>query len=359
MAADRPSCSPKLSKVALAAATAVSLIGAIAVNAQTARPTRLDRPLVLRSFGSFFVGGHTIDQTVTELGGYGAGPLAVDQMYVQYMVPRGAKKPAIVLIHGGTLSGASYETTPDGRMGWYEYFVRKGYPSYVADQVGRGRSGFQFGRFNNVRSGVASPSTQPNLRRVANNVAWVRFRFGPRPGVAFDDTQFPVEAATEFAKQSVPDMSVFPTARDDPNFFALAQLAPRLSHTVIIGHSQSGQFPFETALISPVGIQALVAIEPAGCNSAGYSNEEIAKLAKLPILIVFGDHLDTPQEFGASWLSYFQDCEAFAARIRAAKGDVRLLRTSDVGIHGNSHMMMQDKNNLEIADLIIKWLGRP
>jgi hypothetical protein len=29
-----------------------------------------------------------------------------------------------------------------------------------------------------------------------------------------------------------------------------------------------------------------------------------------------------------------------------------------LGIKGNSHMMMMDKNNLHIADLIIDWLGQ-
>ena len=45
------------------------------------------------------------------------------------------------MLHGATLTGKSWETTPDGRMGWDEYFVRKGHPVYVPDQVGRGRSG--------------------------------------------------------------------------------------------------------------------------------------------------------------------------------------------------------------------------
>jgi hypothetical protein len=54
------------------------------------------------------------------------------------------------LLHGATLSGKSYDTTPDGRMGWYEYFVRQGHPVYVPDQVGRARSGFNQAVFNDV-----------------------------------------------------------------------------------------------------------------------------------------------------------------------------------------------------------------
>ncbi len=315
-------------------------------------------PLVLDAIGSFYVGGRVVSQTAGEVGIFGGGALTVDQMYVQYMVPHGATKPAIVMIHGGTLSGASYETTPDGRMGWYEYFARKGYPSYVVDQIGRGRSGFNHALFNDVRNGVAAPEAQPNWRRVANDIAWVRFRFGPRAGVPYGDTQFPTEAADEFSKQTVPDQSLSPAPQDDPNYAALTALSQRLKNTVLLGHSQSGQFPFEAALLDPTGIKALVAIEPGGCNSTGYTDQQIDKLAKFPILIVFGDHLETPQKYGSSWMPYFQDCQAFVARVNRANGTARMLHTTDLGIRGNSHMMMQDRNNLQIADLILDWLSR-
>ena len=33
-----------------------------------------------------------------------------------------------------------------------------------------------------------------------------------------------------------------------------------------------------------------------------------------------------------------------------------MLAPPDQGIRGNSHMMMQDRNNLQIADLILKWI---
>ena len=46
------------------------------------------------------------------------------------------------MVHGSSHTGACLESTPDGREGWYPYFVRKGVPSYVVDQAGRGRSGF-------------------------------------------------------------------------------------------------------------------------------------------------------------------------------------------------------------------------
>jgi hypothetical protein len=49
-----------------------------------------DTALVLKAQGSFFVGGEKPEQTQVELGGLGpGGHIAVNQMYVRYMVPQG------------------------------------------------------------------------------------------------------------------------------------------------------------------------------------------------------------------------------------------------------------------------------
>lgn len=316
---------------------------------------RADAPLVLQALGSFYVGGGIVSQTAAEIGLYDGGPTIVDQMYVQYMVPQEAAKPAVVMIHGACLSGKSYETTPDGRMGWYEYFTRKGNPSYVVDQVARARSGFNQAFYNSVRSGFAAPGEQPNIRRVAMDVAWVRLRIGPTPGVAFPDTQFPVEAMGEFAKQMVPDLSdgLHP---DDPNIQALCALAKQVEGTVLIGHSQAAKHIFESALLNPENILGLVAIEPPGCNSSSYSEEQIIKLSKTPILVLFGDHIDDAQSIGPDWKPLFIDAQQFVARLNAANGNATMLHTTDLGIRGNSHMLMQDTNNIQIADLVMKWI---
>ncbi|WP_250528266.1 hypothetical protein [Caballeronia sp. GAWG2-1] len=85
-----------------------------------------ESPLILESRGSFFVGGEQVERTAVEIGSFGPDDrITVNQMYVEYMVPHGASKVPVVMIHGATLSGKTYDTTPDGRMGWYEYFVRK------------------------------------------------------------------------------------------------------------------------------------------------------------------------------------------------------------------------------------------
>jgi hypothetical protein len=59
------------------------------------------------------------------------------------------------------------------------------------------------------------------------------------------------------------------------------------------------------------------------------------------------------------WAAAFADCKAFIARVNAVQGgNAQMLYPPDLGIHGNSHMFMLDKNNLQIADLILKWIDK-
>src|SRR5580765_2791440 len=150
-------------------------------------------PLVLKAQGSFFIGGEKSDQTDVELGNLGpAGHIAVNQMYVRYMVPQGGDgNVPVVMVHGATLTGKSWETTPDGRMGWGEYFVRTGHAVYVPDQVGRGRSGFNPAVLNDVRAGTKPASELPVWLRFSDEGVWPNFRFGVTAGRPFSDSQFP------------------------------------------------------------------------------------------------------------------------------------------------------------------------
>jgi len=319
-----------------------------------------DTPLVLKAQGSFFVGGEKVEQTKGELGDLGpGGHITVNQMYVRYMVPQGGDgNVPVVMVHGATLTGKSWETTPDGRMGWDEYFVRKGHPVYVPDQVGRGRSGFNQAVFNDARAGSIPAANLPRWLRFSDEVVWPNFRVGPEPGHPFPDSQFPVAALDELAKQGVPDVSFGGLPTPNPTFKALSDLATQLNGAVLMGHSQSGPFPLEAALLNPAAAKALVLVEPGRCPDT-YTAEQIKTLATIPILVVFGDHRDTPTGISIrpSWQLSFEGCQTLIGRIKEAGGQAQMISPAETGIHGNSHMIMQDKNSLQIADLILQWIG--
>jgi pimeloyl-ACP methyl ester carboxylesterase len=348
--------SKTLQSVVLAGIVLASTLGAATTAAaqdlkdiQTSKP-----PLLLKAQGSFFVGGESVVETDDALGFPGTGHITINQMYVEYVVPQPELGVPVVMLHGGTLSGKSYQTTPDGRMGWNEYFVRQGHAVYLPDQVSRARSGFDQGVFNKVQAGTAQPSALPVIIRASNESEWPVFRFGPTFGSPWPDEQFPVSAIDKFAKQGIPDLNgLLPTP--DPNFKALSDLAIQANGAVVMGHSESGNWPLEAALTNSTGTKGLILLEPLGCNATTYTDQQIAKLATVPILIEFGDHLDTPTPL-FDWPAAVANCKAFIARVNAAHGNAQLLYPPDLGIHGNSHMVMLDKNNLQIADLILKWI---
>ncbi|MDQ2653945.1 MAG: hypothetical protein M3Z20_13000 [Chloroflexota bacterium] len=356
--------SPKtIARAAVGGALVLSVLGSsMTSQAQDLTDIQVSsEPLELQSRGSFIVGGESVEQTSDQLSFFTdaaeqpAGHVTINQMYVEYMVPVADNGLPVVMVHGATLSGKSYDTTPDGRMGRYEYFVRQGHPVYVPDQVSRARSGFDIATYNEVRAGEQPLSELPNFWRFGDELVWTQFRFGPTAGIAFPDEQFPVEAAGAFAGQAIPDLNaVLPTP--NPNIAAVADLAGQLDGAVLLGHSQSGMLPVGAALADPTGIAGLIVIEPGTCRSADFTDEQITALAGIPILTVFGDHLDATTGTPVTWQNAYDDCMAFVDRLNTAGGNAEMLHPPDLGIHGNSHMIMMDKNNLQIADLILEWI---
>ena len=185
------------------AASLCLIAGAVA--AQTPRPD--PGPLTIARQGSFFIGGREVkSDTLSTLPAYAAsGTITVDQMYVRYQVPAGALGVPVVLIHGCCLTGKTWETTPDGRMGWDEYFVRHNHPTYVIDQVWRGRSAADPSAINAVRSGKAAVDQLPTVFSAGHESAWAIFRFGKEYPQTMPGMRFPLAAQAEFWKQMVAD----------------------------------------------------------------------------------------------------------------------------------------------------------
>src|SRR3984957_1767978 len=324
------------------------------------------KPLVLEEQGSFFVGGETKALPAPPpppagappgRGGniFAGGDITINQMYVQYQIPvNGNRHVPVVMVHGCCLSCKTWETTPDGRMGWNEYFVRKNRAVYLADQVSRARSGFDATIINAVKSGAVPPSQLPNVLMASHQTSWTLFRFGPTFNTAFPDEQFPVQAADELYKQMIPDLNgILPSP--NPTWKNMAALGVQLHGAVLIGHSESGFFPEQAALMDPTGVKGIVSIE-MGCVTT-LKPEELSTLAKIPILVMFGDHLeDVPGAFAKIWPANLDTCNTFVKQITDAGGDAKMMYLPKMGIKGNSHMMMQDKNSLQLADLILGWI---
>jgi pimeloyl-ACP methyl ester carboxylesterase len=301
--------------------------------------------------GSFFVGGRDVtSDTLSTLPAYApSGTIAVEQMYVHYQVPATVTGRPLTFIHGCCLTGKTWETTPDGRMGWDEFFVRKGYPTYVIDQASRGRSAANPSAINSARLGKTAPDQLPPVFSAGREAAWAIFRFGPEYPKVFPGMQFPLEAQAEFWKQMVPDWSAT-LVTPNPTVPALSELAKRLDGTVLISHSQSGIYPFQTAALSRQGIAGIVSIEPGACPAA---DGDMQPYKGLPILVLWGDYV----ELAPRWAPRLVGCKAFVKAANAAGGKAELVMLADVGMPGASHMLMQDRNSLQVAEWLSGWIA--
>jgi pimeloyl-ACP methyl ester carboxylesterase len=377
--------------------------------AQEFEDVKPSKPLELGGQGSFFIGGNT-HQVDSPYAGTPGGSM-INQMYVQFQLPTKDDERdmyPIVFVHGCCLSSKTWETTPDGRMGWYEYFLRKGFKTYMADQVGRARSGFDALQYQKVRFNAAAPpftdqgggagcinpgvnssgceapaagggTTNPNILIATDMFAWNVFRYGPpctAPCGAFTspptifpyaDQRFPMQTALNggsltFYKQVIPDMTSTlgsfgpdPAVRTRPTPARMAVLAKKLKGAILVGHSQSSAFPTRAALQDPTGVKGIIQLE-TGCF-ANLTTAEIDILKKIPILVMEGDHYVqadgvTPQVKPPA------ACVTQEQQLKAAGGNFTYIHLPAIGIFGNSHMFMQDNNNLKIADIIIKWIDK-
>ena len=400
-----------------AALLALSLMPTVA-SAQEYSDLKSNGNLQLRGYGSFFIQGntHTITTDTAAAGGFGGFPIPgglsmIDQMYVQYLLPqaqKGKKRVPIVFVHGCCLSSKSWQTTPDGRLGWDEYFARQGFDTYLADQVSRARSGFDAAAYNKVRTGQL-PCTPggapiacqelPAILIASDQFAWNIFRWGTtnctdspcsETTTAHPDIKFPMQTVgvgagsnLQFYNQVIPDMNgtlsdalpqpcaaaACTPAAPDAVFNTPAQmgaLASKLGGAILVAHSESAAFPTRAALQSQSGcypwtsasackVKAIVQIE-TGCFG-NLTEAEITTLSHIPILIIYGDYASSDPT---------TSCQTEITQITNAGGDIKFawlpqLARNDLypgspgPIYGNDHMMMLDTNNLQVADLIINW----
>jgi hypothetical protein len=305
---------------------------------------------------------------------------------VQFQIP--ARKYGgwpVIMVHGSSHTAAALEATPDGREGWYPYFVRKGVPSYVVDQSGRGRSGFDESVFNEGKG--------PGIARITDDGAWTNW-FGhlvpadstirtghliPHGDPADPDPHpdkfehvsplFPLEAVDEYYKQLVPNgeaslpgsmcESCDPKELSPANTWTpqnLATLVEQLGGAVVVTHSQAGIMGHHmTRILKERGhlnlLKGLVTLE--GSCSMPNGGLTAADFDNIPYMALKGDYTVTS-------MVCQETVDAINARRASKHGTAKAdyLKLDEMGILGVTHMMMLDKKNLEIADVIYNWIGK-
>ncbi|MBV8651597.1 MAG: alpha/beta fold hydrolase [Alphaproteobacteria bacterium] len=309
----------------------------------------------VKEIGSYFIGGHiqTLSGMPEETVYFypGAPPTAYNpngdvhtgQMYVHFVrlaQPRG--KVPVILVHGGGLSGTGWESTPDGRPGWQQFFLAAGFDVIVPDQVERGRSNWS--RYPQI-------FTSAPLFRTAQE-AWTLFRIGttyetdPAKRVSWTGGQFPVANYDDF----VASFNARWTTTDAIAQAAFDQMVDRECPCVLIAHSAGSGFAIRAALRAPDKIRALVGLEPSAAPNP--TTIDIAKLKSIPTLFVWGDHLgDYPD-----WQKIVVNPYKFQDGMTAQGAKMDVVHLPERGITGNTHMMMLDKNSDQVAGVVRDWL---
>ena len=367
----------------------VALLGGTAALAQTGQAP----PLSIARQGYFFVGGKysTVDGRQVMSG----------QLYAEFQIPSRQTHPyPIVLIHGGGQTGTNFTGTPDGREGWAQAFLRAGYAVYVVDQVGRGRAPYQ--------PELYGPQRQPDVeRRVQRFTAPERYNLWPQARL---HTQWPGEGKPgdpifdQFYASQVTDIQDF-TLQQTLNPEAIVELLEKTGPSIVLTHSQSGTFGWPVIDARPDLMKALLSIEPNGPPFYDVDHRgapdwfgngpktrpwglSAAKLAYSPaaasvdeLAIVQQDKPDQP-DLARCWMqkeparklpniqkvphlivtgeaSYHASYDHCTVKYLEQAGvHPTWIKLGDAGVHGNGHMMMIEKNNQEIAAVILRWLEK-
>jgi pimeloyl-ACP methyl ester carboxylesterase len=339
------------------------------------KESRSKGQLVIKDQGSFAVGGTVItNQGTFDPIKHGAfNPTAQssegqtlngDHAYVFYQIPANSRKLPLVMWHGWGQSAKTWETTPDGREGFQNIFLRRRFPVYLVDQPGRGK---------------AARGTKPfNITASPDEQLWFGiFRLGvyPKfyPGVQFSKDP---EALNQFYRQMVPNTAPYDA---QANIKAVSALFDKIGKGILITHSHSGGGGWLTAMKNE-NIKAVISLEPGGDfvfpegeTIQGLKHDgdfdtppivplaEFTKLTKIPILIYYGDNIpEQPSNNPGQeqWRRIFAMAKLFRDVVNRHGGDVTLVHLPDVGIKGNTHFPMSDLNNIDIANHLSEFLKK-
>jgi pimeloyl-ACP methyl ester carboxylesterase len=366
------------------------LLSMSAVTAAQAEPPKLPVPAVDQSAialrGYFYVGGKYVGEPGKEI--------MQGQIYVEVLAPKDVRRPyPLVLIHGAAQTATNWMGTPDGRKGWAEYFVEQGYIVYMIDQPMRGRSAWHPGdgatrmfTAKQEQFQFTAIETDGNWPQAKKHTQWPGD--GPNKGKKGDpifDAFYATQVETVIAAEE--------TQRRNQD--AGAALLDKIGPAIVLTHSQSGPYGWLIADARPQLTKAVIAIEPAGPPFEGtiIATGKARAFGPTDIPITYDPPVKDASEIAverqaepdgpdlfACWMqkaparqlvnlknipmmvmaaeaSYHQVYDHCTAKyLNQAGVKTEYIRLQDKGIRGNGHMVMIEKNNLDIARMLDQWV---
>jgi hypothetical protein len=270
--------------------------------------------------------------------------------------------------HGGGQFSKTYESTPDGREGFQDIFVRRNYPVYNIDEPATARAGRTTAGATVSGQGFLPsfeqdiwPGGSEFIGRLGNGATW------------FPNVKFPMDydSLVQFQRQSADLGQCCNPTIDALASDAGAALFDRIGPAILVDHSAAGNPVWQTAIKSS-NVKAIIAYEvvaltfpvgetppldPTYLPSPEIPLDDFLKLTKIPIRLIFGDNIDLVPGTLASMNNAYK----FAEVINRYGGDAKVIHLpTDAGIIGNTHFFFSDHNVVEVADhmeQVLKELG--
>jgi hypothetical protein len=321
--------------------------------------------LQIKDQGSFAIGGTVLGNPGT-FNPFKPTPTGQtfhgDHAYIFYQIPVKARKFPLVMWHGIGQFSKTWETTPDGREGYQNIFLRRRFGVYIMDQPRRGNAG------RSTAAGSINPT--PDEQQ------WFGvFRVGIWPNY-FDGVQFARDTNTlnQYFRSMTPNIGPI-----DINVTtdAASALFNKIGPAILVTHSHSGGMGWLTA-VKNQNVKAIVSYEPGSgflfpegevpapiamtdgsLSAAVVPLSQFMLLTKIPIIIYYGDNIPATQSDNPGtdgWRARLEMARLWRDAVNRHGGDVTVVHLPEAGLKGNTHFPFSDLNNLQIADLMSKFL---
>ena len=284
----------------------------------------------------------------------------VDHANVFYQIPENETGLPMVFLHGYGQSRMGWMTTPDGRDGWSNLFLKMGHSVFLIDQPRRGEAG--------QTSVAGTISTEPS-----DQTWYTQFRIGTYLDGEFtynEGSQFPIgdDVLDQFFRQMTPDTGM-DSANGDQNIdtTVVAQAVAATidevyertgKDSILVTHSQGGMPGWETVRYTD-HIAAIVAIEPGMAPEVDGEDYNALLEKGIPVTFYYGDYIGeeyTDVPAASMWAMMASTADTFSEAYASAGGNCTVVNLPDEGITGNDHFMIQDLNNDVIAEHVENWI---
>ena len=321
--------------------------------------------LVIAEQGIFSAGGITVTSEGTfdpenHFEETGAGQTAhVDHANVLYQIPAEETGLPMVFLHGYGQSRMGWMTTPDGRPGWSDLFLRMGHSVFLIDGPRRGEAGA-----TSVSGEISTKTLDQRWYTQFRIGRWENGKSVPNEGSQFPNDD---ESVNQFFRQMTPDTGMRSDMGGDFDNETVARAAAAAidevyartgRDSILVTHSQGGG-PGWTAAQYTDHIAAIVAVEPGGAPAADSPDFQAVLEKKIPVTMYFGDYIDNgdPAIMATMmWQGMRSACYAFRDAYNEAGGNCTVVDLPQEGITGNDHFIFQDLNNDVVADHVEAWI---